>query len=70
MFSRIFRPRLLLLAHFAPVWAAVDLVTLPTREGTQLFSRCLPIVPQFHCRRAAAAELRNNRQNGVGVGAF
>ncbi len=36
MFSRIFWPLLLLLALLAPVHAAVDLVTLPTREGTQL----------------------------------
>ena len=36
MLSRIFWPFLLLLALAAPVQAAVDLVTLPTREGTQL----------------------------------
>ena len=36
MFCRIFWPFLLLLALLAPVQAAVDLVTLPTREGTQL----------------------------------
>ena len=36
MFSRIFWLFLLLPALVAPVQAAVDLVTLPTREGTQL----------------------------------
>ena len=36
MLRRIFWPVLLLLALAAPVQAAVDLVTLPTREGTQL----------------------------------
>ena len=36
MFCRIFWPFLLLLALFARLQAAVDLVTLPTREGTQL----------------------------------
>ncbi len=36
MFCRIFWPFLLLLALLARVQAAVDLVTLPTREGTQL----------------------------------
>ena len=36
MLRRIFWPFLLLLAFSAPVEAAVDLVTLPTREGTQL----------------------------------
>ena len=36
MLSRIFWPFLLLLALLAPAQAAVDLVTLPTREGTQL----------------------------------
>ena len=36
MFSRIFWPFLLLLALSAPLQAAVDLVTLPTREATQL----------------------------------
>ena len=36
MLRRIFWPFLLLLALVAPVQAAVDLVTLPTREGTQL----------------------------------
>ncbi len=36
MLSRIFWPALLLLALLTPVQAAVDLVTLPTREGTQL----------------------------------
>jgi hypothetical protein len=36
MFSRIFCSLLPLLALSAPLWAAVDLVTLPTREGTQL----------------------------------
>ncbi len=36
MFSRIFVPFLLLFALLAPLKAAVDLVTLPTREGTQL----------------------------------
>ena len=36
MLRRIFWPFLLLLALSARLWAAVDLVTLPTREGTQL----------------------------------
>ena len=36
MLRRIFGPFLLLLALLAPVRAAVDLVTLPSREGTQL----------------------------------
>ena len=36
MLRRIFGPFLLLLALSAPLQAAVDLVTLPTREGTQL----------------------------------
>ncbi len=36
MLCRIFWPFLVLLALWAPVQAAVDLVTLPTREGTQL----------------------------------
>ncbi len=36
MLCRVFWPFLLLLALAAPVQAAVDLVTLPTREGTQL----------------------------------
>ena len=36
MLRRIFVPFLLLLALLAPLQAAVDLVTLPTREGTQL----------------------------------
>ena len=36
MFCRISVPFLLLLALLAPVQAAVDLVTLPSREGTQL----------------------------------
>ena len=36
MFSRIFWPFLLLLALSAPLQAAVDLVTLPTRDATQL----------------------------------
>src|SRR5271157_1745823 len=36
MLNRIFWPFLLLLALVAPLKAAVDLVTLPTREGTQL----------------------------------
>ena len=36
MLSRVFWPFLLLLALVVPVRAAVDLVTLPTREGTQL----------------------------------
>ncbi len=36
MLCRIFVPFLLLLALSAPLKAAVDLVTLPTREGTQL----------------------------------
>ncbi len=36
MLRRIFWPILLLLALLAPLRAAVDLVTLPTREGTQL----------------------------------
>jgi hypothetical protein len=36
MLRRIFRPFLLWLALWAPLHAAVDLVTLPTREGTQL----------------------------------
>jgi hypothetical protein len=36
MLRRIFWPFLLLLALLAPAQAAVDLVTLPTREGTQL----------------------------------
>jgi hypothetical protein len=36
MLRRIFSPFLLLLALPAPLRAAVDLVTLPTREGTQL----------------------------------
>jgi hypothetical protein len=36
MFRRVFWPSLLLLALLKPVRAAVDLVTLPTREGTQL----------------------------------
>ncbi len=36
MLCRIFWSFLLLLALFAPAHAAVDLVTLPTREGTQL----------------------------------
>ena len=36
MFSRIFCPFLLLLVLSAPLQAAVDLVTLPTREATQL----------------------------------
>ena len=36
MVSRIFLPSLLLLAFATPAFAAVDLVTLPTREGTQL----------------------------------
>ena len=36
MLHRIFWPFLLLLALLAPLQAAVDLVTLPTREGTQL----------------------------------
>ncbi len=36
MFCRIFVPFLLLLALVAPAQAAVDLVTLPTRESTQL----------------------------------
>ncbi len=36
MLCRIFWPFLLLFALIAPVRAAVDLVTLPTREGTQL----------------------------------
>ncbi len=36
MLRRIFVPFLLLLALSAPLKAAVDLVTLPTREGTQL----------------------------------
>ena len=36
MLCRISWPLLLLLALVAPVQAAVDLVTLPTREGTQL----------------------------------
>ena len=36
MLRRIFWPFLLLLALVAPLPAAVDLVTLPTREGTQL----------------------------------
>ncbi len=36
MLRRIFVPFLLLLTLVAPVPAAVDLVTLPTREGTQL----------------------------------
>ena len=36
MFRRIFWPFLLLLALWASSQAAVDLVTLPTREGTQL----------------------------------
>jgi hypothetical protein len=36
MLSRVSWPSLLLLALVAPVQAAVDLVTLPTREGTQL----------------------------------
>jgi hypothetical protein len=34
--SRVFWPFLLLLALSAPLKAAVDLVTLPTRETTQL----------------------------------
>jgi hypothetical protein len=36
MLRRIFLPILLVLALWAPLHAAVDLVTLPTREGTQL----------------------------------
>src|SRR5208282_3761265 len=36
MLRRIFVPFLLLLGSIAPLKAAVDLVTLPTREGTQL----------------------------------
>jgi hypothetical protein len=36
MLNRVSWPSLLLLALVAPVQAAVDLVTLPTREGTQL----------------------------------
>ena len=36
MLRRIFWPFLLLLVLPAPLRAAVDLVTLPTREGTQL----------------------------------
>ena len=36
MLRRIFWPFLLFLALVAPLQAAVDLVTLPTREGTQL----------------------------------
>ena len=36
MLRRIFWPFLLLLALLKPAQAAVDLVTLPTREGTQL----------------------------------
>jgi hypothetical protein len=36
MLRRIFLPILLWLALWVPVHAAVDLVTLPTREGTQL----------------------------------
>ena len=36
MFHRIFRPFLPLLLLATPALAAVDLVTLPTREGTQL----------------------------------
>ncbi len=36
MLRRFFSPLLLFLALVAPVPAAVDLVTLPTREGTQL----------------------------------
>ncbi len=36
MFCRIFWPSLLLFALLKPVQAAVDLVTLPTRESTQL----------------------------------
>ncbi len=36
MLHRVFWPFLLLLALAAPAQAAVDLVTLPTREGTQL----------------------------------
>jgi hypothetical protein len=36
MLRRIFLPILLWLALWVPLHAAVDLVTLPTREGTQL----------------------------------
>jgi len=36
MFSRIFWPFLLLLTFLQPLRAAVDLVTLPTRDATQL----------------------------------
>jgi len=36
MLRRILAPFMLLLAIVAPLQAAMDLVTLPTREGTQL----------------------------------